>query len=423
MKGDFMMESPTVSQTYFPRSTETWYPRHGQLSRSKYQISMLHRKKDRVVTIGEFVTEGPAPGTDNDLVTEFRMAQSVALASFAVGPYEIHRDIAKQVSGKQLPLEFYSMPGTRLPIKEDFILAEMNNCVRFFSETFGEYPYPLFRGVFHPFAFGQGFPTTIMIPDTDYADFKTFSFIAHETSHQWWGNQVLWRSYRDQWLSEGFAEYSGMLYAQFRDKTKSEKQLIEWARQDLKSPPVTPTGIGKGRLIDVGALVMGSRVENRETQGAYVALTYKKGALVLRMMHFLFTDPQTGNGQPFFTLMSDFVRRYSGASASAEDFFDMANERVQNTPIARQFGYKDLNWFYRQWVAQAYLPSYDLSYRFEATADGGALLKGKISQSGIPEKKLDHAPSLGHLFFRWRYCARGRTSQRLGNTSADQTAA
>jgi hypothetical protein len=59
-----------------------------------------------------------------------------------------------------------------------------------------------------------------------------------------------------------------MLYAQLRDKTKSEKQLIQFAREELKFPPRTRTGVGTGRLVDVGPLVMGHRVESRETRGA-----------------------------------------------------------------------------------------------------------------------------------------------------------
>ncbi len=386
LKGDFMMESSIMEGTYFPRSTETWYPRHGSLARSRFDVSMIHRKKDRVVSIGELLKEGPAPGPKDGVLTEFHMEQPVGLASFAVGPYEIHRDIAKEDNGKQLPIEFYSMPGRRAVIKEDFILAEMNNSLRFFSKMFGEYPYPLFRGVYHPFNFGQGFATTIMIPNADRADKRTFSFIAHETSHQWWGDMVLWRSYRDQWLSEGFAEYSGMLYVQLRDKTHSEKELIERAREALRMPPSTLTGIGRGRLVDVGPLVMGRRVESRETRGAYSALIYEKGALVLRMMHFLFTNPQTGDGQPFFDLMSDFVKRYKDSTASTEQFFAVANERVKSTPFAQQYGYNDLNWFYRQWVAQSYLPSYELSYHFENDS-GGVILKGELAQTGLPEKE------------------------------------
>ena len=386
MKGDFMMESDVVPGTYFPRSSETWYPRHGYLGRAQFDVAMIHHKKDRVVSIGEIVHEGPAAGVKDAVSTEFRMEQPVGFTSFAVGPYEIHRDAAT-VNGQRLPIEFYSMPGNRAVIKEDFILAEMNNSIRFFSQMFGNYPYPLFRGVFHPFAFGQGFPTTIMIPNADRADYFTYSFIAHETSHQWWGDVVEWRSYRDQWLSEGFAEYSGMLYAQLRDKASSEKELIERARQDLKLPPRTLTGVGHGRLVDVGPLVMGHRVEGRETGGAYQALIYEKGALVLRMLHFLFTNPQTGDGTPFFDMMHDFVERYKGKSASTEQFFAVATEHLQNTPLAKKYGYKDLNWFYRQWVTESFLPSYQLSYHLEPEAGGALLLKGELSQTGLPENE------------------------------------
>jgi hypothetical protein len=385
LKGDFMSESDIVPGTYFPRSTETWYPRHGYLGRSQFDVSMIHRKKDHVVSIGELVQEGPAPDAKDAMLTEFRLEDPVGLTTFAVGQYEVHKDTAKQKSGKSLPLEFYSMPSGRAAIKEDFILAEMSNSVRFFSNIFGEYPYPLFRGVFHPFNFGQGFPTTIMIPGTDRASKYTYSFIAHETSHQWWGDQVLWRSYRDQWLSEGFAEYSGMLYTQLRDKTSSQKELIEQAREALKNPPRTLTGIGRGRLVDVGPLIMGHRVESRETRGAYQALIYEKGALVLRMLHFLFTDPQTGDGTRFFDVMSDFVKRYKGKAASTEEFFAVANEHLGSTPIARKYGFKDLNWFYRQWVTKAYLPSYELTYHFEPDSGGGAILRGEVSQTGLPE--------------------------------------
>ena len=80
-------------------------------------------------------------------------------------------------------------------------MAELNNSVRYFHSLFGKYPYETYGAAFHPYGFGQGFPSMVMIPKTDTASKYTFSFIAHETAHQWWGNIVAWRSYRDQWLS------------------------------------------------------------------------------------------------------------------------------------------------------------------------------------------------------------------------------
>jgi aminopeptidase N len=224
-----------------------------------------------------------------------------------------------------------------------------------------------------------------MIPGTDRATMYTYQFLGHETAHQWWGDSILWRSYRDQWLSEGFAEYSGLLYTQWRDKNSSEKELIERARRSLIFPPATLNGVGRGHLTDVGPLVMGHRLNTRETEGAYSTLIYNKGALVLRMLHFLFTDPQTGDGTRFFDMMRDFVRQYAGRAASTDDFFAVVNAHVGDTPLARKYGYQNLNWFYHQWVLQSYLPTYRLTYNLEDQPDGSVLLSGSLFQEGVPD--------------------------------------
>ncbi|MGO9088716.1 MAG: M1 family metallopeptidase [Candidatus Sulfotelmatobacter sp.] len=379
--GEFMFE-PDIGGIYFPLRSTTWYPRHGYLQRSVYDVQFRHRKKDVVASIGTVIRDKAVTNSQDVRLTEFRLDQPVALTSFSLGGYNIHKDVAKMSDGHSLPIEFYSISGAA---KEDFILAELGNTVRYFSALFGEYPYPVFRGVFHPFNYGQGFPTTLMIPGASRADEVTYQFIAHETAHQWWGDSVLWRSYRDQWLSEGFAEYSGLLYTQKRDTASSERDLIKKARETLRNPPHNLTGIGKGRLADVGPLVMGQRLSTRETGGAYTALIYSKGALVLRMLHFLFSDPQTGDGQPFFDMMADFVRQHANGTASTDDFFAVVNAHVGQTALARKFGYKDLNWFYRQWVLQAYLPTYRLTYELENQADGSVLLKETLAQEGIPD--------------------------------------
>ena len=212
------------------------------------------------------------------MVTQWKMETPVKMVTFGVGRLERHTEIVKRKEG-DLPVEFYSLPGSILAIKEDFIVAELMNCVQFFSVLFGTYPYASFGAMYHPRGFGQGFPSMMLLPRSDSGTKYAYSFIAHETSHQWWGNVVGWRSYRDQWLSEGFAEYSGILYTQGRAKRGAEKELIRAMRRSLKDPPKTDTGIGKGRLVDVGPIILGHRLSTRETQGAYSTLIYNKGAL------------------------------------------------------------------------------------------------------------------------------------------------
>jgi aminopeptidase N len=251
---------------------------------------------------------------------------------------------------------------------------------------FGDYPYSIFRAVYHPFRFGQGFATMLALPAADRANHHTYAFISHETAHQWWGNMVAWRSYRDQWLSEGFAEYSGVLYVKNRTKSNDKaRDLINELRDSLKLPPETDGGIGPKRVVDVGPMILGHRLNTRESLNAYTILTYNKGALVLRMLHFLFTDPQTGSGQPFFDMMKDFVDRYRNSTASTEQFAAVAGEHYARTPIAQKYGQKNLNWFFSQWVWQEALPSYRLEYSITDNEDGTALMQGTVFQENAPE--------------------------------------
>jgi aminopeptidase N len=278
------------------------------------------------------------------------------------------------------------------------VLAELNNCVRYFSALFGPYPYSRFGAAYHPYPFGQGFPSMLMLPKSSDASKYTYSFIAHETSHQWWGNIMGWRSYRDQWLSEGFADYSGVLYTSLRDKNpKSYQELLHRMHEALLYPPRTETGVGKGRLVDIGPIILGHRLSTSESAGAYSALIYNKGALVLRMLHFLFSDPNTGDDKAFFDMMKEFVRAHENGSASTDDFRYAANQRFANTPIARKYQLQNLNWFFQQWVYESSLPTYELAYWVENLPDGSANLRGTVYQRNVPEKWFMPLPIQVHF--------------------------
>ena len=386
LSGDFLRQAQSVENCSYPLSNDTWFPRHGYLDRATFDLKFIHSKKLKVASTGARISEVPNPEDKDSMLTTYRMSQPIPLATFALGPWERHSDTIKWESGgKETPLEFNSLSGSQIALKEDFVLAELSNSVRFFTLLFGTYPYESYAATFHPYGFGQGFPSMLMIPAADRATKHTYSFISHETAHQWWGGTVAWRSYRDQWLSEGFAEYSGVLYTQRRENSKAAFNLVEEMRRSLKDPPLTETGPGKGRLVDVGPIILGQRLETRKSFGSYSTLIYNKGALVLRMLHFLFTDPGSGNGQLFFDMMKDFVDRYKGSSASTDDFRRVANEHFAKTPVARKYGLTDLNWFFQQWVYETDLPTYSLQYTIQDLPDGSSLISGNVMQENAPE--------------------------------------
>jgi len=385
MEGDFIQQPDVVQdECHYPRSNTSWYPRHGYLDRATYEMSFAHSKNLKIATVGTRLSEEISPEDKDVMITRYKMDYPVSFVTFALARFIRRTEMIKWDSGETpTPLEYNSV--TSLPIDEGFIMAELNNSVRYFHALFGKYPYDTFGAAYHPFGFGQGFPSMVLMPKTDNANKYTYSFIAHETAHQWWGNIVAWRSYRDQWLSEGFAEYSGILYTALRKDHKASLALIDELRDSLKKPPETRTGIGKGRLVDVGPIILGHRLSTSKTYGAYNTLIYNKGALVLRMLHFLFTDPSTGNGEPFFTMMKDFVERYRNKVASTDDFIAVANQHFVKTPLAQKYGLKDLGWFFRQYVYETDLPSYSMTYTLQDQTDGSCLLTGTITQENAPE--------------------------------------
>jgi hypothetical protein len=380
---------------YYPISNTDWLPRHGYLDRATFDLAFRHRKSDRVAAIGTRISEDVDPEDAQAIVTKFKIAQPVALAVFALGPFDRKtKQVTFEGGGAPVKLEFYSVPGQL--VNSDFYLDELDNAVRFFAATFGAYPYDTFGAALHPFGFGQGFPTLLMIPPVGRSgvgvrDSDVFSFIAHETSHQWWGNIVAWRSYRDQWLSEGFAEYSGLQYAAKRgtDATRTTIELVRDLRESLRDVPRTVTGAGKGRLNDIGPIVEGLHLNSTKTLGAYQTLIYNKGALVVRMLQFLLSNPGTGDNAAFLTMMKDFVGQHRNGSASTEDFWQVASQHFARTPIAAKFELKNLDWFFKQWVYGTGLPIYTLEYTTTTKPDGSLFVTGVVKQDGVgPEWQM-----------------------------------
>ena len=55
---------------------------------------------------------------------------------------------------------------------------------------------------------------------------------AHEAAHQWWGDLVTWETYRDQWFSEGLANYCALMILQEKNPA-GFRQVMEKYRGDL----------------------------------------------------------------------------------------------------------------------------------------------------------------------------------------------
>lgn len=391
LAGDFIDDQQQMRNSHYPEGAASWYPRHGFLRRSTFDLVFRHNKGDLVASVGKLVREDVWPDDDGDRLTEYKVEDPIPFASFVAGILEKYdpkdpKEIA-QMKYEGMKIDFYSLPTSSdlTTIKEEFVVTELRNALEYFSARFGPYPYSDFRSTFRPRSSRQAYATLVTLPGMDSADRNSFLYIGSATSQQWWGNVITLRSYRDQWLRDGLVEYSGLLYVLARMKNiKEQKEFLDVMRYGLKNPPRTDTGVGKGKIAEIGPMILGRRLRTRNSMNSD-SMINDKGTLVLRMLHYIFSDPQSGDDSLFFEMMKDFTNKFAFSYASTDDFVRVANQYFPRTTYAQTLGLKDLNWFFQQWLYEAVLPSYRMEYKIESGEGGNALVTGKIIQENAPK--------------------------------------
>ena len=94
LQGDFMYDAES-GDCHYPRSNESWFPRHGYLDRATFDLTFVHPKKLRIASVGVRLSEEPVTEDKDLMVTRYRMQQPVALVTFALGPFERHTQMVK----------------------------------------------------------------------------------------------------------------------------------------------------------------------------------------------------------------------------------------------------------------------------------------------------------------------------------------
>lgn len=97
--------------------------------------------------------------------------------------------------------------------------------------------------------------------------------LVHELAHQWWGGIISWKSYQDQWITEGLAQFSTLLYLQNRVSESQFGRAIASIKRWLL------------RSSDDGPLIYGRRIANLSNDlKTYQSVIYNKSALVFLML-------------------------------------------------------------------------------------------------------------------------------------------
>jgi hypothetical protein len=353
---------------YVQRRPLGWYPRVGLVDRATYDVSIRWPERFDLQGSGRIVEEG---SDDRENRWQRRRLDVRSLGfSFEVGTYQLlsgrsgHIKVTVAIDriGQQVSRELAAE-----------VLTSVQNSLSYFEELFGPYPLDELVVVSSPRGHSQGllgFVTlsTAAIQDWDvwgrllgFQDRRTL--IAHELAHQWWGNLVGWRDYRDQWISEAMASYSALLFARNRLGTGGGAAVQNGPTRGWRSA-LLATRAG-GRSVDsLGPVVLGTRLRSSLGGGAYHSIVYKKGAVVLDMLSRYFSE------ELFIRILREVVRLSSDRLMSTKGFLELV-ARLGNT---------ELEWFGNQYVYGTGLPEVEYEYRISGTDQTGWAVEGEAHQ-------------------------------------------
>lgn len=416
--GDAISDSGGGNYILIPRST--WYPNNAGTQfgdRAIFDITFRYPKGYTFIATGAPVE--PDKRVDEGMLAKWTSGKTeLAVAGFNFGRFKkreildkdtgyniefyaneelpdfvkaMQKDIERaQAAGIQTDTTLGSLNTTAMA---DVALADTQNSTRIYAAYFGKLPYTRLAMSQQPAGnFGQAWPTLVFMPFTAFIDTTqraqmmgsqggTDSFWRyvgpHEVAHQWWGHMVGWDSYHDQWMSEGFAEFSTSLYVQFVRKDIAKFNDF-WENQRSLIITATPATRDR-RPYTVGPVTQGYRLNSAKTGNVARVMIYPKGAFILHMVRMMFNTAREGDSR-FQTMMRDFVQSHYNKDISTEDFKAAVEKHMTPTMDLDKNG--RLDWFFNQWVYGTEIPSYKFEYQLSSD---GMTISGRITQSGVSD--------------------------------------
>ncbi|MGH9774080.1 MAG: M1 family aminopeptidase [Candidatus Acidiferrales bacterium] len=423
---------------YYPIAREDWYPSNARARLGDYtNFDMIFRipKGMKMAATGSLLGEKVESGQS---VTTWKSDIAQPVAGFQFGRMKeqdaklTSPDFLVAAYANDAPPDWASQlqggtMGTLSTVSMMIVpLSEAQYAIQLYSTYFGPLPFKRLSMTQQTACnYGQSWPGLVWLPicsfydsyvrhqlGLDWGDRGYWDVVTpHEVAHQWWGQLVGFNSYRDQWMSEGFADFSASLFLQSAYGKESQKKYMKFLN-DEREIMIQKNRDGF-RAIDVGPLTMGYRLNNSKA-GFNIArdLIYPKGAYILHMIRMMMWSSRTGD-QHFKETMQDFVKTYAGGVATTEDF--KATIEKHMTPEMNVRGDGKMDWFFNEYVYGTALPTYVFEGNFEKGPAGEVIFDYKLTQSGVDEKFAMLVPVYleltdGHVVFLGRMRINGNSS-------------
>jgi len=250
------------------------------------------------------------------------------LVSLCIGEYATFSQ-----SYPGVPIENYVYPGHLGAALTDF--ACIPTALGIFEDRFGDYPWQKYGAaecnIFTGYG-GMEHQSMTSIGNGLITGYGTYEMIfVHELGHQWFGDCLTPLTWKDVWLSEGFATYSEALYI---EGTQGYQAMCNYVQSSYHSYYLSWAGSNAYTTYDPSYLMY------------FTPATYEKPASFLHMLRLALGD------STFFNIIQTYFTTYHSGCVITDDFQDVCED------ISGQ----DLDAYFDAWIYGSGVPSFEYSY-------------------------------------------------------------
>jgi hypothetical protein len=419
----------------------TWYPNFG-FSPAQFDLEFEYPDDWTLVATGKQVKTTSPSKRAGMQVSHWISEAPTVVAGFNLGKYvraeskagnavvEAYGTNSVERSFPKAPAEIMEPPTTfsrgRPPVP--FVIAsppppsparnvqtvadKAAQAIESFSKWFGPYPYSSLSLTQMPGDLSQGWPGLVFLSSFAFLTpeeqrdlhmdpvtaLESGQVLAHETAHQWWGDLILWRSYRDQWFVEGLSNYAALLLLEERNPAQF-RQILERYRNDLRSKNKDGEWLG-----EAGPVTLGQRLISSHFPGGYEAISYERGTWLFHMLRCMLRDAESEsasrsrNGaarpeEPFFRVLRKVRERYAGKGLTTQQLIEAFEE-----DLPRPLWYenrKSLAWFIDGWINGTAMPRLETRDVRITQKERGAQVAGTLAQEDAPDDLVTAVPVYG----------------------------
>jgi hypothetical protein len=309
------------------------------------------------------------------------------------------------------------------------VAATAAQALAFYQQRFGPFPFSELKLTQSPGKFSQGWPGLIFLSSYAFLNSQERAelttdpkrrllmeqVVAHETAHQWWGDLVAWRDYRDQWIMETLANYSSLMLLESKSPTQFHQVLQEF-RDDLLAKN------SKGLVtMNAGPVTLGIRLSCSQFPGGYEVISYERGTWLLHMLRFMLRDSDPGapgmakksSDERFLRALARLRADYQGKAVTTAQLIALFEAELP--PSAWYEGHRSLEWFYNSWVNGTAIPEFELKDVKLTSKVRGTAVTGTLIQDHSPQDLVTSVPLYGSVagknVFIGRVFAEGHETQ------------